>query len=439
METLKTLLLLPLPENLSYEEQRNARIIRRMIQAFMVLITFVVLLLINDYLNSIEAAKTTGVYQFVTNIGIFILSPAAFFVTGYAAIQFTKGNVLRASNLILGFLIFSLMINALGYGIKSSTQGLLIVALTMIGATQPIRSKFAYVVTIILIIFMSTVWFLEANHFLNPPYIPPNPLDLFVLIMALIGAVGLSIYSQLTIHHQMDELTRANQLRSNFIAHISHELRTPLNSIIGYSSVLLDEVAGEFKDPEFEQITREDIQIINAAGKHLLSLINNILDINRIDAGKLYLHKQNIDLIAEIETVIAALQSTKTHVPLTFATDLVQAPIFADSTRIKQILFNVIGNAKKFTESGYIMVTLAREQHNYRIEVIDTGPGIIQEDIERLFQEFEQFNPHQPGSGLGLSITRKLVDLHQGSIEMSPQAPTGSCFTISLPIRADNE
>jgi GAF domain-containing protein len=232
-----------------------------------------------------------------------------------------------------------------------------------------------------------------------------------------------------------DRLQELDRLKSAFIASVSHELRTPLNSIIGFSEVVLDGLAGEL-----EPLAREYLGYIHDSGKHLLDLINDILDLSRIQAGRMTLRLEDVDVVAVVEdvrTTLAPMMSKKKHA---FGIEKVGAlpSIVADRFRLKQILINLIGNAVKFTpEEGQIRVRVSLvESLTVRIDVIDNGPGIAVEDQSMIFEDFRQAGPTRPGegTGLGLAITRRLVHLHGGRIWVESQPGAGAVFTILLPV-----
>ncbi|MBI5166776.1 MAG: response regulator [candidate division NC10 bacterium] len=257
------------------------------------------------------------------------------------------------------------------------------------------------------------------------------------------------------------KLAEASKAKSDFLATMSHELRTPLNSIIGFSEVLADRMAGEL-NPKQEKYVNN----ILVSGKHLLNLINDILDISKVEAGKMELHPQAFSLPDALEASLALirLQASKKGLSLSLEVDKTLFTITADPVRFKQIMYNLLSNAVKFTlEGGSVRVTarmvhgsqftvdgmegfrepstVNREQHRdfVEISVADTGIGIKKEDQERIFQEFQQIDSSlarkYEGTGLGLSITKRLVELHGGRIWLESELGKGSRFTFTLPIR----
>lgn len=237
-----------------------------------------------------------------------------------------------------------------------------------------------------------------------------------------------------------EQLLELDQLKSQFLANMSHELRTPLNSIIGFSRVIMKGIDG----PVTEQQT-QDLSAIYNAGQHLLNMINDILDISKIEAGKMELAFEDVELPQVIESVMATARGLvkDTPVKLITAIDDDLPMIQADPTRIRQILLNLLSNAAKFTEDGSITVTaqqrIGKGDHpEVYLSVIDTGVGIAPEDQVNLFEPFTQVDGSATrktgGTGLGLSITRLLVDLHGGEIGLTSALGEGSTFYFTIPV-----
>jgi len=233
------------------------------------------------------------------------------------------------------------------------------------------------------------------------------------------------------------ELHRANQHKSEFLANMSHELRTPLNSILGFSQLLLEGDGGVLSGDQ-----RQDVDIIAQNGHHLLSLINDLLDISKLEAGKAQLNRGEVDveaLVSECVDSVGSLAKTK-RLELTSAVSPEVGRIFADGPKLKQVLLNLLGNAIKFTETGSVRVVVERQGSDLRVSVRDTGIGVPPEDTERIFESFQQGNSGMSGkyqgTGLGLSITRRLVEMHGGRIWVKSTAGQGSIFTFTIPQRA---
>ncbi len=232
------------------------------------------------------------------------------------------------------------------------------------------------------------------------------------------------------------ELNRANQHKSEFLAHMSHELRTPLNSILGFSQ-LLQEGDGGVLSPD----QRQDVEIIASNGRHLLSLINDLLDLSKLEAGKAQLHRGEIEvkaLAAECTGAVSSLAKTK-GLELTIAVLEGLDEVYGDRAKIKQILLNLLGNAIKFTDTGRVVLSAERRGSEVCFSVQDTGMGVPVEDQERIFESFAQ-GPHSvegkiQGTGLGLAISRRLVEMHGGRIWVESKPGQGSTFTFTIPQR----
>jgi PAS domain S-box-containing protein len=238
---------------------------------------------------------------------------------------------------------------------------------------------------------------------------------------------------------QNQRVQEANRLKSEFLANMSHELRTPLNSIIGFSEFLLGTDGERFNADE-----REYLGDILNSGNHLLQLINDVLDLAKVESGKMELATQPFSPRRALEEVSSVIKPLALEKRLTLVTHV--APeldtVWVDPLRFKQILFNLVSNSVKFTdEGGRIDVELGPHGDRFfALRVTDTGIGIAPEDLPRLFREFEQLEAGPgrrfQGSGLGLSLTKKLVELHGGTIDVASQPGTGTTFTVLLPYRS---
>jgi signal transduction histidine kinase len=233
------------------------------------------------------------------------------------------------------------------------------------------------------------------------------------------------------------ELQRANQHKAEFLANMSHELRTPLNSILGFSQLLLEGDGGALTGDQ-----RQDVDIIAQNGQHLLALINDLLDISKLEAGKAQLHRGEVEvepLILECVDSVSSLAKTK-KLDLTAAVSAEVGRVFADGPKLKQVLLNLLGNAIKFTETGGVRVTAERQGAELRVSVRDTGIGVPAEDTERIFESFQQgqsgMTGKYQGTGLGLAISRQLVEMHGGKIWVKSTPGQGSTFTFTIPQRA---
>lgn len=232
--------------------------------------------------------------------------------------------------------------------------------------------------------------------------------------------------------HARDDALRANQMKSQFLAKVSHELRTPLNAIIGYSELLQEECQRLTGTDNYQQ----DLAKIEASGRHLLTLINDILDLAKIDAGKIELHQDRVvlaDLLRDVSTLAQPL--VKKNANLFRTENRVTLPaIITDAVRIRQILFNLISNASKFTDHGTITLTLEQDRQWVYFLVQDTGIGMDTLQVRNLFQEFVQGNHDRGGTGLGLTISLRLCTLLGGSIQVESRAQQGSLFKVRLPL-----
>jgi PAS domain S-box-containing protein len=233
------------------------------------------------------------------------------------------------------------------------------------------------------------------------------------------------------------QLAVASQHKSEFLANMSHELRTPLNAIIGFSEVLIERMFGEINDKQVEYLSD-----ILESGRHLLSLINDILDLSKIEAGRMELQPTEFDLPTAIEnTLILVRERAQRHgVALGHLHDEGVGMIRADERKVKQVLLNLLSNALKFTpEGGRIDLRSGLHDGEVQISVTDTGVGIAPEDQAAVFEEFRQVGAAAKkveGTGLGLAISKKIIELHGGRIQVQSQVGAGSTFTFTLPLTA---
>jgi PAS domain S-box-containing protein len=239
------------------------------------------------------------------------------------------------------------------------------------------------------------------------------------------------------------KLARAARLKDEFLANMSHELRTPLNAILSMSELLTDGIYGETNAGQLKAIGH-----IESGGRHLLSLINDILDLSKIEAGKMDLNPENIIIDGVCRACVQMVKqiAMKKQVKVLFAPDDEVETIFADQRAVKQILVNLLNNAVKFTpHNGKVTLELQGDRINRvaNINVIDTGIGIEEHELDNLFKPFMQIdsslNRQHEGTGLGLALVYKLVELHGGSVHVESQVGSGSTFTISLPWQRDSK
>jgi signal transduction histidine kinase len=234
------------------------------------------------------------------------------------------------------------------------------------------------------------------------------------------------------------QLEAASRHKSEFLANMSHELRTPLNAVIGFSEVLQEQMFGELNDKQ-----KEYVHDIHASGKHLLSLINDILDLSKIEAGKVDLELSTFHLPSSLEGTLTLVRerATRHGIEVGLKVDDKLGEIVADERKVRQVLLNLLSNAVKFTpDGGRVDVRAEAVDSAVQIAVRDTGIGIAPEDQELIFEEFRQVGNDlfrkREGTGLGLTLARKFVELHGGRIWVQSEPGKGSTFTFTLPSRS---
>jgi signal transduction histidine kinase len=281
------------------------------------------------------------------------------------------------------------------------------------------------------------------------------PLNSFLMIVASL------VYAYLILEEQLlnpwRELNRklaaanvklkeADRLKSEFVATISHELRTPLNSIIGFTKLILNELDGPLNE-----LQRTDLTAIYTSGQHLLSLVNDVLDFSKIAAGKMELHKETLDfreIVVGVMSTTLALVGDK-DIELIEEVEENLPTVYADRVRIRQVILNLMSNAAKFTEEGSITLRVERITEEVELDghrrtmpfilcsVTDTGIGIAEEDIPIVFEEFRQLDGstsrQAEGTGLGMSISKRLVEMHGGRLWVESKVEMGSTFSFTLP------
>ncbi len=232
------------------------------------------------------------------------------------------------------------------------------------------------------------------------------------------------------------EIEAASRHKSEFLANMSHELRTPLNAIIGFSEVLDERMFGELNDKQAQYI-----RDIHESGRHLLSLINDILDLSKIEAGRMELELKRFHVRAALDNTMTLINERATRRSIKLSAELSDSlgEIVADERKFKQILLNLLSNAVKFTEEGgEIILGAARNADSLEVSVEDTGIGISPEDQQIIFEEFRQVGADRgrvsEGTGLGLTLTKKFVEMHGGTLSVRSEIGKGSIFTFSLPL-----
>jgi signal transduction histidine kinase/putative methionine-R-sulfoxide reductase with GAF domain len=240
------------------------------------------------------------------------------------------------------------------------------------------------------------------------------------------------------IADKSEQLALASQHKSQFLANMSHELRTPLNAILGYAELLVDGIYGQLPDRP-----RGVLERIQNNGKHLLALINDVLDLAKIEAGQLTLTLEDYRLPEVVHSVVTATEPLATAKGLEFAAALQDdMPIaHGDARRVSQVLLNLVGNAIKFTDQGQVEIRAATEKGQFVVTVRDTGPGIPDADQERIFGEFQQIDNSNTrkkgGTGLGLAISKRMVEMQGGTISVDSVLGRGSTFRVVLPVHVD--
>jgi signal transduction histidine kinase len=240
----------------------------------------------------------------------------------------------------------------------------------------------------------------------------------------------------LEIEDKSRQLEAASQHKSEFLANMSHELRTPLNAIIGFSEVLTDRMFGELNEKQ-----EEYLKDIYASGTHLLSLINDILDLSKIEAGRMELELTDFHLPTALDNALTLVRerAARRNITLQMSVDERLGEVRADERKIRQVVLNLLSNAIKFTpEGGQIEVAAVPRDGLVEVSVSDTGVGIAPEDLEAVFEEFRQVGTADKkveGTGLGLTLCRKFVQLHGGKIWVKSEVDVGSTFTFTIPMR----
>jgi signal transduction histidine kinase len=242
------------------------------------------------------------------------------------------------------------------------------------------------------------------------------------------------------IENKGRQLALASQHKSQFLANMSHELRTPLNAILGYTELMLDEIYGAI--PEKARATLERVQ---TNGKHLLGLINDVLDLSKIEAGQLVLSLDDYsmkDVVYNVYGVVESLASNKSlGLKVKLAPELPRAR--GDERRLTQVLLNLVGNAIKFTDRGEVEIKAAATDGVVTVGVRDTGPGIAESEQAKIFEEFQQADSsttkEKGGTGLGLAISKRIVEMHGGRLWVESKPGEGSTFFFTVPNQVEQQ
>jgi signal transduction histidine kinase len=238
------------------------------------------------------------------------------------------------------------------------------------------------------------------------------------------------------VEEQGRALAIASQHKSQFLANMSHELRTPLNAVLGFAELLVDGIYGEL--PERARGVLERVQ---SNGRHLLGLINDVLDLSRIEAGQLTLAFDDYSLGGIVRSVQSATEPLARAKGLSLTVDIERMPLGrGDERRLTQVLLNLVGNAIKFTDAGEIAIAATAADGRFTVAVRDTGPGIAASDQQRIFEEFQQVDStnsrRKGGTGLGLAISKRIVEMHGGTLTVESALEQGSTFCMSVPMHA---
>ncbi|ATG90985.1 ATP-binding protein [Methylomonas koyamae] len=298
--------------------------------------------------------------------------------------------------------------------------------------------------------FITFILTCAATHLLSVVtiWLPLYWLDAYVKALSALVAVAtsfaiwwvipraLKLPSPAELQRARDQAEAANKAKSIFLANMSHELRTPLNAILGFSSLVQ-------KDPQFPESQQRNLAIINRSGEHLLNLINDVLEMAKIESGRLQLEQTRFDLgalIRDVGDMMSVRAQDKGLQLLVDQSSEFPRFIYGDEARLRQILINLLGNALKFTQQGGVTLRLGSHRNSHThlmIEVEDTGPGIAESEREHIFEPFVQLGEQgdSKGTGLGLTITRQFVQLMGGQLTLESSVGKGSLFRIDLPLQ----
>jgi signal transduction histidine kinase len=242
------------------------------------------------------------------------------------------------------------------------------------------------------------------------------------------------------IQDKSRQLEVASQHKSQFLANMSHELRTPLNAILGYSELMADGAYGEPSEKMMGVLKR-----LESNGRHLLGLINDVLDLSKIEAGQLVLELSDYSVQDIAQTVRSTLEPLAADKKLVFKVEVApQLPSGrGDGRRLTQVLINLVGNAIKFTDAGEVAIKAEANNGSFCVSVRDTGPGISAADQAKLFQEFQQadntITRKKGGTGLGLAISKRIIEMHGGKIWIDSAVGQGSTFIFTVPVRVERQ
>jgi signal transduction histidine kinase len=297
-----------------------------------------------------------------------------------------------------------------------------------------------------VLVFLALPFGREVGQFLEPDRVENALRDLAIENAALHAQVRQDAEllrakveaRTLELREVNRQLAEASRHKSLFLANMSHELRTPLNAILGYTELILDNIYGEVPEK-----IRVALDRVDKNGQHLLGLINDVLDLSKIESGQFVLAVNDYSIPGVIQAVVTAMEPLAAQKGLVLKVALpANLPIaIGDERRITQVLLNVVGNAVKFTNAGEIRVRATLSGDTFDIFVSDTGPGIAEVDQQKIFEEFGQaggrFTSKNGGAGLGLSIARRIVELHGGQMRVESTLGKGSTFSFTMPVRIE--
>jgi signal transduction histidine kinase len=274
----------------------------------------------------------------------------------------------------------------------------------------------------------------------EPGQFPRETVELLTTFAAqsVLAIQNARLFSE--IDEKSHQLEVESRHKSQFLANMSHELRTPLNAILGYTELILDQIYGEAPDR-----MRQVLERVQANGRHLLSLINDVLDLAKIEAGQLALSLGDYSLNEVVHGVVDAVEPLAVGKGLALKADVpAQLPIaHGDERRVAQVLLNLVGNAIKFTDKGEVAVTASAANGSLTVAVCDSGPGISPADQARIFDEFQQADSSttrtKGGTGLGLAIAKRIIEMHGGRIWVESDLGKGSRFFFTLPVKAEQQ